>query len=130
MNKEYKLHKKNIDEEEKTMMRLMDYFEEWMTEKETYQKPKPKVGGRKIRNELDGHNLNLLGQRKSSLLSIDVIETGPKAVVEEGERKRKRKGESKSEKKVKKAPGLAWRRYFLADLTHTNLRLGVAGFFG
>jgi hypothetical protein len=30
MNKEYNLHKKNIDEEEKTMRKLMEYFEEWM----------------------------------------------------------------------------------------------------
>ena len=29
MNKEYNLNKKNIDEEEKIMMKLMEYFEEW-----------------------------------------------------------------------------------------------------
>ena len=89
-------------------------------------------------------------------MPIEVIKIDPKAVVgtdsrpdvdggnsekpikivdldskEEGERKRKRKGKIKSEKKVKKEPGpTSWRGYFLGDPTHTDLWLGVAGFFG
>jgi hypothetical protein len=42
MNKAHNLNKKNIDKEERTMMKLMEYFEEWMQEKEAYKKPQQK----------------------------------------------------------------------------------------
>jgi hypothetical protein len=41
MTKEYRLDQKNVDNEEKIMRKVMDCFEEWMQEKESYMKHLP-----------------------------------------------------------------------------------------
>ena len=127
MNKEHKLDKKNTDEGEKTMMKLMEHFEEWMKEKEACMKPQPKLRPRsnykRDCGKVDGPDSNKKARRESAELPVQVVKLETKGVVEEdstGERskkpikvvdldtrkdgngKRKRKGDSQSEKKVKK----------------------------
>jgi hypothetical protein len=94
-------------------MKLMEYFEEWTEEKEAYKR---KLDLRKRKRK-----------RGESNKPIEIEESNKSIEFDEPVEPESNESQKSIEFDEPVEFDSNWRKYFLADNTHTNLRIGVAG---